>query len=159
MKLRYPALGLIAGLAAAQAIAQNTGDGPGGDSLGGNSRANPGIQNRPGGGPVKTPDPRSGKEVYRQICQACHMADAKGGTGAGTIPALAGNAKLGVAAYPITVVVRGKGGMPPFAGTLNPAEVAAVVTYVRTNFGNNFAKPVTEDEVKRLWVAPSASDH
>ena len=42
-----------------------------------------------GSATVKTPAPVTGEQVYVQVCQACHMADAKGGSGAATIPALA----------------------------------------------------------------------
>jgi len=101
----------------------------------------------------------TGAQVYQQICQACHMVDAKGGSGAGTIPALAANPKLGVAAYPITVVVRGKGAMPSFAPLLDKKQIADVVTYVRTNFGNAYPKPVTEADVAKLWVDPPRADH
>ena len=155
---RAVALATAAALAAAasQVVAQVTSDS---ESLSGSNKTAPGIAQKPGGGPTAVPQPVSGQQVYQQICQACHMADAKGGVGAGTIPALANNPRLSGAAYPITVVVRGKGGMPPFSTILDPAQVAAVVSYVRTHFGNAFAKPVTEDDVKKLWVAPSANDH
>ena len=33
--------------------------------------------------PNKTPPPVTGEQVYVQVCQACHMADAKGGSGRG----------------------------------------------------------------------------
>ena len=36
------------------------------------------------GGVVRAPKPVTGEQVYAQVCQACHMADAKGATGAGT---------------------------------------------------------------------------
>ena len=147
---------VLAAAVATQVPAQGTSDS---QSLSGSNKTAPGLAQKPGGGPTATPDPASGEQVYKQICQACHMADAKGGSGAGTIPALAANPKLNVAAYPITVVVRGKGGMPPFSTILDPGQVAAVVTYVRTHFGNSYAKPVTESDVKKLWVAPSGNDH
>ncbi|MGI4793896.1 MAG: hypothetical protein ACRYG8_07405, partial [Janthinobacterium lividum] len=31
---------------------------------------------------------KTGGQVYREICQACHMPNAEGGQGAGAIPAL-----------------------------------------------------------------------
>ncbi len=92
----------------------------------------------------------TGQQVYRQICQACHMPAAEGGDGAGTIPALARNAHLADGDYAVTMVLRGKGGMPAFAGMLKPEQVAGVVTYLRTNFGNAYPQPVTVDDVKRL---------
>jgi mono/diheme cytochrome c family protein len=76
------------------------------------------------------------------------MADARGGQGAAAIPALAKNPKLAEAGYPIAMVAQGRGAMPPLTDLLNSAQIAAVVTYVRTHFGNSYRKPVTEAEVK-----------
>jgi mono/diheme cytochrome c family protein len=110
------------------------------------------------GGYVKPKAPVTGEQIYVQICQACHMANGMGGTGAATIPALAGNPRLQVSEYPINVVVHGRGAMPYFTDTLTPAQVAEVVGYVRTHFGNHYAKPVTEAEVKAVWVGPGKSE-
>lgn len=92
----------------------------------------------------------NGASLYRQYCQACHMADGKGASGAGMYPALATNPKLQAAAYPVVVVMYGKAGMPWFNGLLTPAEIAAIVGYVRTSFGNNYAEPVTTEEVAAM---------
>jgi len=87
----------------------------------------------------------SGEEIYATLCQACHM---EGGVGAaGAYPALAGNPKLASADYPLSVVIGGRRGMPPFGSTLTDRQVATVVNYVRTHFGNEFAPPVTADDV------------
>ncbi len=110
--------------------------------------AGPAFADSPGGRPAKSKY-ASGADVYKQICAACHMANAKG-NGAGAVPALAGNKKLANPAYPITVVMKGKGAMPWFSEMLTPAEVASVLTYVRTNFGNAYPQPVTEADVKRV---------
>ena len=56
--------------------------------------------------------PADGALLYKQYCQACHMADGKGATGAGMYPALANNAKLQAAAYPVIIILFGKAGMP-----------------------------------------------
>ena len=103
-----------------------------------------------GGGVVRVAKPVTGQQVYEAVCQACHMADAKGGTGAATIPALASNPRLAGAAYPISAVVMGKGGMPSLAGPLDDAQIAQVVTYIRTSFGNAYAKPVTAADVAKI---------
>ena len=92
--------------------------------------------------------PETGEQVYRQVCQACHMADGKGGSGAATIPALASNPRLAAPAYPVLLVVRGRGAMPGLTDLLGPAQIAGVATYVRTHFGNSYAAPVTVDDVK-----------
>jgi len=111
------------------------------------------LADEPGPGGSKPPTPTSGREVYVMVCQACHMADAKGATGAATIPALANNPRLKAPAYPITMVMKGRGGMPWFSDTLTPAQTAAVITYIRTNFGNNYPEPVTAADVAKF--APS----
>lgn len=95
-----------------------------------------------------------GKQVYEQICQACHMADAKGGGGAGAmIPALADNPRLKDPNYPIVILLKGRGGMPWFSDMLTPAQMAAVITYVRGHF-NAYPDPVTEAQVKKLAADP-----
>lgn len=111
------------------------------------------------GGVVRVEKPVTGEQVYGAVCQACHMADAKGAVGAGTIPSLASNPKLAGAAYPIMVVARGQGAMPGFAGSLSNAQMAEAVTYVRTHFGNSYAKPVTEADVAKLAKPPAAGGH
>jgi mono/diheme cytochrome c family protein len=112
------------------------------------------LADSPGGRPAKSKY-ASGGDIYKNICAACHMANAKG-NGAGAVPALAGNKKLANPAYPITVVMKGKGAMPWFSEMLTPAEVASVLTYVRTNFGNAYSAPVTEVDVNRV-AKPSRS--
>lgn len=92
----------------------------------------------------------TGEQTYREICQACHMANAEGGTGAGTIPSLAANPHLADADFALKRVLHGQGGMPAFAEMLSPEQVAGVVGYVRTHFGNAYPAPVTVDAVKRL---------
>ena len=108
---------------------------------------------------TKAPVPVTGEEVYRIVCQACHMADGKGGTGAATIPALANNPKLAAPAYPIVVVAKGKGAMPWFTDTLSPSQMAAVITYIRTNLGNNYPAPVTPADVTKLAGPPPKNVH
>jgi mono/diheme cytochrome c family protein len=120
-------------------------------SVGFAALAAPAWADEPGGYTRAVP-PVTGEQVYTQVCQACHMAGGGGGTGAATIPALANNPRLQAAPYPIGLVVHGRGAMPYFTDTLSPGQVAAVVTYVRTHFGNHYAAPVTEAEVKALWV-------
>jgi mono/diheme cytochrome c family protein len=97
-----------------------------------------------------TAKPVTGEQVYVQVCQGCHMADAKGGKGAGQIPALAKNSNLEDPSYPISMIVQGRGAMPPLTDLLSPAQIAAVATYVRTHFGNTYKKPVKEADVKAI---------
>jgi len=91
-----------------------------------------------------------GEKLYRRVCAACHMPDAKGAEGAGIYPALASNPRLIGGGYPAMVVLKGLNGMPPFASQMSDQQVADVVNYIRTHFGNAYDKPITEAEVKAL---------
>jgi cytochrome c5 len=91
-----------------------------------------------------------GEALYRSICQACHMADGKGAIGAGTYPALAANARLASADYPILTVLHGRHGMPAFGFYLSDQQVADVVNYVRSHFDNHNADQVSASTVAIL---------
>jgi len=93
---------------------------------------------------------QDGATLFRAICQGCHMADAKGAVGAGYYPALAGNQKLASATYPALVVLKGRHGMPAFGDYLSDAQVAEVVNYVRSHFGNQYPDALTQQDVTRL---------
>jgi mono/diheme cytochrome c family protein len=93
---------------------------------------------------------QSGAELFANICQGCHMPDAKGAVGAGTYPSLAGNKNLEAGGYPVYVVVRGQRAMPAFGAMMSDEQVAAVVNYLRTHFGNDFKDAVTADDVKAV---------
>ncbi|WP_372393061.1 cytochrome c [Xanthomonas sp. NCPPB 3582] len=92
----------------------------------------------------------SGEHVYRAVCQGCHMPAGTGAQGAGEYPALAGNPKLAAAPYVTMMVLDGHAGMPGFGDMLTDRQVAEVVSYVRTHFGNDHAERVTVDDVKLL---------
>jgi len=95
-----------------------------------------------------------GGRLYEQHCAACHGAKGEGVRNA--YPALAGNraVTMPVTANLVQVVLHGgyppatRGnprpfGMPPFATVLPDADVAAVLSYVRSAWGHR-AAPVTE---------------
>jgi mono/diheme cytochrome c family protein len=90
---------------------------------------------------------RDGEVIYRTVCQGCHMPDARGAVGAGSYPALANDPKLAEAEYPVLVVVDGSKGMPPFGKLLDDEQVAAVVNYVRSHFGNSYSDSVSPADV------------
>lgn len=110
------------------------------------------------GGQTNVAISSEGAAVYRQICQACHMADARGGGGAGTgIPALADNPNMADKAMAIEVLVKGRGGMPWFTDILTAQQIAAVLTHVRTQF-NDYPEPVTAAEVEQAIAAAGGTD-
>jgi mono/diheme cytochrome c family protein len=93
---------------------------------------------------------KSGEQLFSGVCRGCHMSDAKGAAGAGTYPSLAGDQNLESSGYPIGVVVNGQRGMPAFGSMMSNDQIAAVVNYLRTHFGNRYQDEVTADDVKAV---------
>jgi mono/diheme cytochrome c family protein len=102
----------------------------------------------------------NGAQVYEHICQGCHMAQAQGAVGAGHYPKLALNPALVSWQYVALTVLNGKNGMPGFglpegefifgAARLSDAQVAAVVNFVRSHFGNRWKDSVAAEQVAAL---------
>ncbi len=102
-------------------------------------------------------------ELYVTNCAVCH--NAKGAGVAGVFPRLAGNPVV-LAPDPanvLSVVLAGvpsRNGymaMPPFASTLNNEEIAAVVNYVRTNWGNTAPGLVVPETVAQFRTTIGAA--
>jgi len=91
---------------------------------------------------------KDGQAMYVHVCAGCHMPNAKGAVGAGAYPALAGNANLATAGYPVAMVLHGQKAMPAVGEMMTDQQVADVVNYVRTHFGNDYKDRVTAAEVK-----------
>ena len=92
---------------------------------------------------------QGGEAVYTHVCQSCHMPDAKGAMGAGAgFPALAKNPRLAEAGYPVAVVVHGQKAMLALGALLSDQQIADVVNYVRSHFGNRYPGQVTAADVK-----------
>ncbi len=119
--------------------------------------------NKPAGNPYTNTTPEAkpaavdGESIYKKTCVACHMGDGGGVNGA--FPPLAKSDYLADKGRAILQVIKGKSGemvvngstyngtMPP--QPLNDEEIAAVLTYVYSNFGNT-GGPVTAAEVKAV---------
>ncbi len=111
-----------------------------------------------------------GAELYRQHCADCHGAQGegrRGAAGAFAYPPLAGNRSVtqASAANLLRVIERGAFaaatpghpqpyGMPPFAGVLGVEELAALASFLRTQWGHA-AGEVDSVEVVRLRAAAS----
>ncbi len=77
-----------------------------------------------------------GAKLFAQNCSACHQLTGKGITGA--FPALAGDPFVsGPPKAVALVVLNGRGGMPTFRDDLSNAEIAAILTHVRSSWGNH----------------------
>jgi mono/diheme cytochrome c family protein len=93
---------------------------------------------------------QSGEQLFANICQGCHMGDARGAEGAGSYPSLAGNTNLAAGGYPVYVIMRGQRAMPAFGAMMSDDQIAAVVNYMRTHFGNSYTDAVTAEDVKAV---------
>jgi mono/diheme cytochrome c family protein len=83
--------------------------------------------------------------LFNDNCSACHQTTGKGVKGA--FPALAGDPFVQGDSGPVlATVLAGRAGMPSFKDDLTDLELASLLTYVRTSWGNN-GKPVSASDV------------
>jgi mono/diheme cytochrome c family protein len=92
-------------------------------------------------------DEQGGAALYANVCAACHQPDAKGAVGAAAYPALAENKNLASADYIESLLFNGSRGMPPLGRMMSDAQVADVINYLRTHFGNRYENQVSAAEV------------
>jgi mono/diheme cytochrome c family protein len=101
---------------------------------------------------------QGGADLFRNVCAACHQPDAKGAVGAGAYPSLVADKELGSADFMLSVLLGGLKGMPPVGDIMSDAQVADVVNYVRTHFGNSYSEAVSPTDVsaarRRAQSAP-----
>ena len=102
-----------------------------------------------------------GRQIYERVCQGCHMRDAAGAVGAGHYPALAKDPALASRQVMATTILMGRRNMPAFGArhavgfggppaVLSEAQIAAVINYVRSHFGNQYKDQITAAEVTAL---------
>lgn len=104
---------------------------------------------------AQTPGPSAGQTQFESTCSACHQLNGQGIKGA--FPALAGDPFVtGDSQAVIATVLNGRGGMPAWKDELNDAQVAAVISYVRSAWGNA-ASPVTEAMVASVRTQGGAT--
>lgn len=92
----------------------------------------------------------SGEELYQTLCQACHLSDGQGAQGAGHYPSFVGDERLRTPFYAIDVILNGFRGMPGFSDKLSDQQIADVVNYLRTSFGNQLEADATAEDVARV---------
>ena len=102
-----------------------------------------------------------GRQIFEQICQGCHMPNGQGAVGAGHFPALANNRTLASRQHVAVTILMGRRNMPAFGAkhaigfvgppaSLSTGQIAAVINYVRTHFGNRYTDSITAAEVEAL---------
>ncbi len=103
----------------------------------------------------------NGAQIYEHICQGCHMAEGQGAAGAGAYPKLAADKNFASWAFVAVTVLNGRNGMPPFGYPvgrsmdsgprhLSDAQIADVVNYVRSHFGNRYKAEATAEKIRAL---------
>jgi cbb3-type cytochrome c oxidase subunit III len=91
-----------------------------------------------------------GAAIFKAKCSECHGAAGQGGSH-GMFPALAGDSLVnnGDAKNMIATIEHGRNAMPSWKGQLSAGDIAAVVTFVRSAWGNK-GGPVTEADVAAI---------
>lgn len=86
-----------------------------------------------------------GQQVFVSSCAACHGAQGEGLIG----PGFAGNSALSRNDLVIPMILDGfpEHGMPAWRGRLSDWEIAAVATFIRNSWGNDFG-PILEEQVE-----------
>lgn len=95
-----------------------------------------------------------GESLFLDNCAACHQKTGLGVKGA--FPALAGNKLVqGPPVVLASTVLVGRGGMPAFKSELSDGELAAVLSYIRTAWGNKGA-PLSPGQIAAVRTRASA---
>ncbi|MCH8556898.1 MAG: cytochrome c [Balneolia bacterium] len=101
-----------------------------------------------------------GQRIYTRVCQACHQANGEGISG--VFPSLVGAEwVVDEPDYAVMLTINGLRGelvreravydgvMPGFGNQLDDLDIAAVISYVRSSFGND-AGEISEDRVAQI---------
>ena len=96
-------------------------------------------------------DLNEGWRLYTANCAACHQADGGGATGVAA--SLAGSAYVnGTPLRLVRILLQGKEGtmlMPPVGATMTDEQLAAILSYIRREWGNA-ADPIDAEFVKEI---------
>ena len=94
----------------------------------------------------------TGEQLYNDNCAACHQKAGQGIPGA--FPALKDDKiALGDPKAVAFLLLTGRGGMPAFKDSLSDADLAIIMTYVRTSWGNQ-GKPMMPADFATARTGP-----
>ena len=98
--------------------------------------------------------PKSGEEVYKSVCTACHSSGAAGAPKLGDKSDWAPRLKAGQKTL-LNSALKGKGAMPPRGGAdSSDLEVERAVVYMANQAGAKFKEPAAPATEKRQRRAP-----
>ncbi len=87
---------------------------------------------------------RSGEQIYKAVCGACHEAGVAGAPKLGDSAAWAPRIKTGLDGM-LKVAIAGKNGMPPRgASDANDAELARTIVYMANKSGGSLKEPAAK---------------
>jgi mono/diheme cytochrome c family protein len=92
-------------------------------------------------------DERGGAALFANVCAACHQPEGTGASGAATYPSLRENKSLVSAEYLVKLLLNGRKDMPAVGEMMNDQQIADVINYVRTHFGNAYRDRVSPNDV------------
>jgi cytochrome c5 len=103
--------------------------------------------------------PKTGSQIYKAACAACHDAGAAGAPKLGDNAAWGSRIATGLEAL-VSSAVNGKGAMPAKGGNsaLTEAEITRAVAYMANESGANFAEPKAEAAAPAAAAAPVAAE-
>jgi mono/diheme cytochrome c family protein len=90
---------------------------------------------------------QGGAALFASVCAGCHQPDASGAAGAAAYPALAENSNVASVDYMERLLLNGQSGMPPVGQMMSDQQIADVINYVRTHFGNAYSEAVSPADV------------
>lgn len=90
-------------------------------------------------GPVTEALMTEGEGLFKRNCRQCH-----GSKGTAGVP-LKDNEKVGDAFYLTSVILTGPGYMTEFAEALDDNQIAAIASFVRNSWGNEYGAVTPED--------------
>ncbi|MBB1499547.1 cytochrome c [Paracoccus sp. MC1862] len=80
-----------------------------------------------------------GEKLFFQNCRRCHGMRGKAG-----VP-LSGNENIADAAYIASIIINGRGYMPPLGEHLSDEQIALIATFARNSWGNAYGHVIPQD--------------
>jgi cytochrome c5 len=101
--------------------------------------------------------PKSGEEIYKSVCTACHASGVAGAPKFGDKSGWASRLKEGQKPL-VETAIKGEGAMPPRGGSagLSDLEVERAVVYMANSAGGKFKEPAAPAAEKTAAPAPAA---
>lgn len=100
--------------------------------------------------------PKSGEDIYKSVCSACHATGAAGAPKFGDKSGWTSRLKEGQK-HLVTTAIKGQGAMPPRGGGagLSDLEIERAVVYMANSAGGRFKEPAAPAPEKTPAAAPA----